>query len=184
MQGEVVVLSGPPGAGKSTVAAALARGYERSVHLHTDDFWHSITAGSIPPYLAEAHEQNETVLRVVAMAAFGYAEGGYTVVVDGVVGPWMLRHFELPLRHGRETVTHYVVLRPARHTTLARARARTGVDALTDEEPILAMWDRFADLGELERHVLDTTQHSADQTLALVSQGVRDGSFRLLPGRT
>ena len=32
-RGEVVIVSGPPGSGKTTVSAALASGYERGVHL-------------------------------------------------------------------------------------------------------------------------------------------------------
>lgn len=53
--GTVVVLTGPPGAGKSTVARVLADRFMPSVHLHTDDFWHYIRRGWIAPYLPEAH---------------------------------------------------------------------------------------------------------------------------------
>lgn len=174
-----MILTGPPGAGKSTTAAALAAECEKSVHLHTDDFWRYIAAGAIPPYLPESDQQNQTVLRVIAQAALTYAEGGYTVVVDGVVGPWMLHHFEHAVRDEPATVMHYIVLRPARETTLARAQARTGPDVLTTEEPVLTMWDQFADLANLERHVLDTSGHSPHQTLQAVRDAVTNGDFRL-----
>ena len=75
--GQVIVLAGPPGAGKSTVAAILADRFNPSVHLHSDDFWHFIKQGRIAPYLPEAHHQNQIVLNVLATAAFGYASGGY-----------------------------------------------------------------------------------------------------------
>ncbi|WP_444665116.1 AAA family ATPase [Cellulomonas sp. CW35] len=87
---DVGILTGPPGAGKSTTARALAASHPRAVHLHTDDVWHWVVSGAVPPYLPEADAQNQTVLRVVAQAAFTYAEGGYLTVVDGIVGPWML----------------------------------------------------------------------------------------------
>ncbi|OLF06487.1 shikimate kinase [Actinophytocola xinjiangensis] len=169
----VIVVSGPPGAGKSTTARALARTFPRGVHLHTDDFWHNIVSGAIPPYLPESNDQNQTVLGVIAVAAFRYAEGGYTVVVDGVVGPWMLGHF----RTGPPV--HYLVLRPDRQETLRRAQARTGSDALVDEGPVLSLWDQFADLGDLERHVIDTSRHSPADTLRAVADAVAGGDFLL-----
>lgn len=172
-----MVLTGPPGAGKSTTAATLAVEYEKSVHLHTDDFWHYITAGAIPPYLPESDRQNQTVMRVIAQAALTYAEGGYTVVVDGIVGPWMLHHFA---SGGiRATVFHYIVLRPAREVTLARAQSRSGPGILTDEGPILHMWHQFAHLADLESHVLDTTDQTPEQTLQAVRGAVTSGTFRL-----
>lgn len=170
----MIVLSGPPGAGKSTTARALAGGFGKAVHLHTDDFWHYIVAGAIPPYLPESDEQNQTVVRVIADAAGTYAEGGFTVVVDGIVGPWMLGHYR------RITVpVHYLVLRPDRRETLRRAQARTGPGALVDEEPILLLWDQFADLGDLEHHVIDTSRHSPADTLRAVTDAVTSGDFLL-----
>ena len=37
-EGRVMVLTGPPGAGKTTVAAAIADAFEPSVNLRADDF--------------------------------------------------------------------------------------------------------------------------------------------------
>ena len=40
----VVIISGPPGAGKSSVSRRLAEAsvYGRAVHMHTDDFYNVI----------------------------------------------------------------------------------------------------------------------------------------------
>jgi adenylate kinase family enzyme len=78
--GRVIVLTGPPGAGKTTVARVLAESLPTSVHLHADDFWHYIRRGRVEPYLAEAHQQNQTVMDAIAQAAFCYAAGGYQVI--------------------------------------------------------------------------------------------------------
>ena len=45
MSGSILLVAGPPGAGKSTVAALVADRFERSVHLHTDDFYAWIARG-------------------------------------------------------------------------------------------------------------------------------------------
>jgi adenylate kinase family enzyme len=60
------MLTGPPGAGKTTTARLLAAGSERAVHLESDSFFHFIRAGYVEPWKPEAHEQNTTVMRIVA----------------------------------------------------------------------------------------------------------------------
>lgn len=179
MPGTVVIVSGPPGAGKSTTARRLAARYPRAVYLRTDDFWDAIVSGAVPPFLPESDAQNHTVVEVVARAAATYAAGGFVVVVDGVVGPWMLAHFRGLLVESPDLELHYVVLRPDRATTLARAQARTTPGSLVDAGPVLSLWDQLADLGDLDDHAIDTTHHSPDDTVLAVDEAVRSGRWRL-----
>ena len=175
LKGEVLILTGSPGAGKTTTAQALAREPgSPKVHLHADDFWHFIKNGAVAPYLPEAHEQNKVVVQVLAKAAEGYAKGGYFVVVDGIIGPWFLEPFRaltVPL--------HYIVLRPPLDVAIQRCRQRGG-DTLTDPVPITALYQQLSSLGELDRHVLRTEGHSRQDTLNEVISAVHSGAFRLL----
>lgn len=69
MAGRIILISGPCGAGKTTVARILAEEAPGSaVHLHTDDFYHSIRKGYIPPWLDGSADQNETVVEAAAAA--------------------------------------------------------------------------------------------------------------------
>jgi chloramphenicol 3-O-phosphotransferase len=178
MPGSLLILTGPPGAGKSTVARMVATGASRpSVHLHTDSFYVWIRTGLVPPYLPEAARQNDVVLGVIAEAACGYARGGYDVVLDGVVGPWALQPFrDAAKRDGLDLF--YVVLRPSLEVTLARGTARDATE-LTDVEPLKGMHAAFVGLGALEQNVMDTTEQSAEETADAVRDRARSAAFAL-----
>lgn len=175
--GQVVILSGPPGAGKSAVARLLTAARSSSVHLHPDDFWANIVQGAIPPYLPGAGRQNQVVMTVLATAALGYARGGYYVAVDGVVGPWYVGEFRIAVA-GTGVPLHYVIIRPDEATTLGRAAAR-GPGARTDPEPVIHMYRQFQGLGEYETHAIDSTRLDPAGTAALIMSGLAAGRFLL-----
>lgn len=58
----MVIVSGPPGSGKTSVSTALASGCERGVHLESDWFFRSIRSGFVAPWLPDAHSQNTAVM--------------------------------------------------------------------------------------------------------------------------
>ncbi len=178
MRGSLLILTGPPGAGKSSVARIVAEGASRpAVHLHTDSFYVWIRTGFVAPYLPEAARQNDVVLGVIAEAACGYARGGYDVVLDGVVGPWALQPFrDAAKRDGLDLF--YVVLRPSLDVTLARGTARETAE-LTEVEALTGMHAAFGGLGELEQHVMDTTEQTVDETADAVRRRARSAAFAL-----
>ncbi|MCU1484226.1 MAG: hypothetical protein JWN67_972 [Actinomycetia bacterium] len=178
MAGSILLLTGPPGAGKTTVAGLVARSFERAVHLKGDDFFHAIVSGYIPPWRPESQEQNEVVLDVTAGAARAYAVGGYQVVLDGIFGPWFLERFVGAALH-HEVDIQYVVLRPDEDTCVARATARGGGE-LTDPEPVRKMYAELAHLGRYERHVLDTAGEDPATTATRVLDALSSGRCALI----
>lgn len=144
------------------------------LHLDGDRFWHFIRSGAIPPYLAASHRQNEVVVAAVGAAAAAYARGGYTTVLDTIVGPWFLER-TIAAALDAEVPVHYVVLRPSYEAAVARATARTG-DALRDEGVLAKMYAAFTELGPFEAHVVDTTALTADETAQQVVARVASGA--------
>lgn len=172
----VLLLTGPPGSGKTTVARLVATDAARpTVHVTTDEFYRAIRTGFVAPWLAEAQHQNEVVVDVIVAAVGVYARGGYDVVVDGVIGPWFLGPFRAAAGDWRLS---YVVLRPDLDTTLRRGQARGGVE-LTDADAITEMHRVFADLGELESHAIDTSLLDPVDTAAEVRKAVASDDYLL-----
>lgn len=179
--GQVILLGGPPGAGKTAVAGvAAAAAPGKTVHLHTDSFYVWIRSGFVVPYQPEAETQNETVTAVMVAAASGYARGGYDVIADGILGPWLLPAFQAACARERLGLS-YIVLRPSLEIALARATARAGRQ-LTDPEPIIGLYGAFADLGELEGHVIDSGAQNVEETAAALAAAIGQDRFALRPG--
>jgi cytidylate kinase len=178
VNGEVIILTGPPGAGKTTVAELLATGASGpAVHLTTDLFYRSIRTGFILPFLPEAQRQNEVVIEAITGTVATFARGGYDVVVDGIIGPWFLPPFRAISARDHLAVT-YVVLRPDLDTTLSRARQRASHE-LKDTEAITGLHAAFTQLGALEEHAIDTGALDPEQTSAEIQRALASGRYRL-----
>jgi predicted kinase len=179
VESPIVIITGPPGAGKTTVSRLVADRFDKAVCLESDWFWTTIVKGFVPPWRPEADSQNRVIIRSFAATAAAMADGGYAVVLDGIIGPWNLdiATAEFDSRHVK---VHYLVLRPARDIALDRATSRIGVQrvlgypALTEEGPILHMWDQFSELGHYEANVIDNSDLDPEQTATLIWSRVSD----------
>jgi chloramphenicol 3-O-phosphotransferase len=175
LEGEILIVTGPPGAGKSTMARALVDQFDRAALLQGDWYFDRVVRGWIEPWKPASHQQNAVVTRAMAASAREYAIGGYAVVLEGIIGPWFLDTF-VPVVS--DVQVHYVVIRPSAQTAMDRAVAREA-PALVDPEPIEKMYREFERLGAHEHHVVDTSGHSVDETVAQVLSRLEAGSLRL-----
>ncbi|MDE6977504.1 MAG: AAA family ATPase [Lachnospiraceae bacterium] len=178
-QGRIIVLTGTPGTGKTTISAIVAKesGMEKSVHMHTDDFYRYLSKGAIPPHLSGSNEQNMIVVEAFLEAARRFVCGGYDVVVDGIVGPWFLGPWLGIAQEGCEV--HYIILRAGKEETLERAVRRSKLDRETNIGLVEAMWGQFQNLGVYESHVIDTTGCSVQDTVSMVKEKIVNKSALL-----
>ncbi|MEO2203084.1 AAA family ATPase [Paenibacillus pabuli] len=167
-QGRIIIITGSPGTGKSTIASIVANesSLPKSVHLHTDDFYHYIKKGAIPPFLPESEEQNLIVIEAYLEAAKRFASGGFDVIIDGIVGPWFLEPWLKVVQDNYEV--HYIILRAIKEVTMKRAINRSKLDEDSNIELVEKMWEQFNNLGHFESNIIDTTHQSIDQSVLTI----------------
>ncbi|PYZ93379.1 hypothetical protein CR194_09350 [Salipaludibacillus keqinensis] len=178
-QGRIMIITGSPGIGKSTLASIVAKesSFSKSVHMHTDDFYDFIQKGAIPPFLPESQEQNLIVIEAFLEAAKRFARGGYDVIIDGIVGPWFIEPWLKVVQDHYEV--HYIILRATKEETMKRAINRTKLDEDTNTELVEKMWDQFNNLGSYEPNIIDTTNQSTEQSVATIKDRVEKKSSLL-----
>ena len=169
----LLVVTGPPGAGKSVVAGALVERYDRSVLVEGDVFFGFLAEGAVPPWLPESQAQNEVVTQAAASAAGEYVRGGYATVYDGVVGPWFLPTFAAAT--GLDSL-HYVILMPSVDRCVDRVLTRVG-HGFSDEAATRKMHHEFSSATLEPRHVLVDPPDTVAAVADVVLTGVAEGRF-------
>lgn len=170
----VLIVSGCPGAGKSSVSSRLAADYARGLHVASDVFY-TFPAHPVDPTTPESHAQNDAMVRAVMRAAGAFAEAGYEVVVDGIFGPWWLPQIAEELqKHG--LAADYVLLRVDLEEALQRATSRPHA---ADPKAVRHMHRAFAAAEGFEGHALETTSVPLDEVVRSLQERRATGELRL-----
>lgn len=163
----LLVISGPPGAGKSTVARLLADRSDREAGgpvalVEGDRFFDFLAAGFIEPWLPASAAQNGVVVDASAAATGRFVAAGWPTVFDGVIGPWFIDRF---LAGVGVDEADYAVLLPPVEDCRHRVATRSG-HGFSDLDATSKMHDEFvrSDLGPEHRFVNGVGEEPATTT--------------------
>jgi cytidylate kinase len=172
--GELIVVTGPPGGGKSSVASRLATVRTPSALVPGDTFFSMIKKGYIPPWLPQSRRQNEVIIEAAAAAAGQLSEISF-VVFEGIVGPWFLPTF---VSAAQPADVHYVLLLPPLSICIERVRSR-GDQGFSDLGVTEDLYRQFVDAGIDERHLIIEPDAPPAQLAELIMAKLNDDSLRI-----
>ena len=171
---EVLILTGPPAAGKTAVADALCERYDRVAHIDVNMVRHFLRAGFVAPWRQgpDWERQHRLAVRNAAVIARNFLAEKIGVIADDVVDAQSLGWYLEELKPAGASV-HLVRLMPslavceARNTSRGEGRVRPAW--------VTEIYERFAKAADFAGSTIDNSdlsvEETADRLLALTTQG-------------
>ena len=166
---EIWLVTGIPGAGKSTVARLLAQSFERAAFVEGDVLRDFVVSGLARPEWpdldGEAERQYELAIRNQCLLARSFAEAGFLPVLDGVVvTQHHLGAYSGYLSGGR---LRLVVLAPSAEAAAGRSAQREAKTAPDFSRLDGVLREQLAGQGLW----IDSSSQTAEQTVAAILAG-------------
>lgn len=169
---KVIWISGPPAAGKSTLAAELVKKFSRALIIPIDDIreWVKVGGAGPVPWTDETERQYRLGEIAACLVARHYFQSGFSVVIDACRSP--IRIDELLQEQVPELKVNRFLLLPSLQENLRRAHSRIGKDFAPDFlDSIIESTHRNypVDLPS-HWHALDNTELTMNAQLKLIQE--------------
>lgn len=164
----VIILNGPCGVGKSTVAQKLAARLNKCVHIRVDDIRNFIVDAEIN------EEQNDIADINTLCITKNFVESGYNnIIIDNVFeSSGHLSGFIKKIKLIDNDV-HSFRLYASIEENIKRNLERR-VENIMDESRVHELYDVFSDSGNEIGEMINTTNMSAEETAEIILKNIND----------
>lgn len=154
----VIIISGTPAAGKSSVSKALAEKFPKSAYLNIDSFKDMIVGGNVAPWDPEGPEQFKLVEKNFLAVTRNFLDEGFVVIIDYVMGDEQVKGYDDLLGD-----VHGFLLLPSIEELKRRDKERSPEYSL--EHRIDALYPQFANVDHPILKVIDSTNQTVEETV-------------------
>lgn len=162
----VCLITGPAGAGKSTVAKEVAKKFDRAAVVNVDSLRGSIISGRVKewPWNEESKLQVELGAENACALAKNFLSKGFSVIIDDVIGKSLFNYYKENLK---EYPLQVILLLPTKETLLKRFDERGENRDLRNRTEELH--DTFSSRkDELSWQVIDSSNQTLEETVSSV----------------
>jgi predicted kinase len=171
---KIVLIMGPPGAGKTTIARQVAKHFPKSLHIQVDDLRDMMVNGAALPdggFTEEADRQFQWVRAAAIYMAKLYAERGVFVVIDDVSVPGHFQdHYSMLFDHPD---VQRILLLPTANNLIERMRKRGNPWDHVLIEHVPWLYSFLEPMPKDDWIVLDTSDWTIEQTVSEVLARLR-----------
>ena len=155
---DLYIITGPAGAGKSTISRKIAESKSKSVLIEGDDIYHQVVGGYVQAWKQGNHL--DIFWKICIDMIDIYLSNGYTVVFNYIVNPENIKALQDKFK---EYKIKFIILITDEGTLLSRDKERPK-DCQMGER-CLTLLNNFKNKNFNKNNFLDTSNLSVNETL-------------------
>lgn len=161
---DLYIITGPAGAGKSTISRKIAESKSKSVLIEGDDIYHQVVGGYVQAW---KQGNNLDIFWKICIDMIDiYLSNGYTVVFNYIVNPENIKALQDKFK---EYKIKFIILITDEETLLSRDKERPK-DCQMGER-CLTLLNDFKNKNYNKNNFLDTSNLSVNETLEEIEEG-------------